>query len=212
MLLVRIGLAARRLGVSIQTLRRWDESGRLTAVRTLGGHRRYDVRWLRAFYEGCSELEQHEPGDRTEPRRIIERAVTYTRVSSHRQAKAGDLDRQKRDLAEYCRHRGHVVGAELHDIASGINDARPNLLRLVRLVRAGSCEVVVIRDADRLARFGTQLLRSIMDDEGVRLEIASEETKDTAPETRLVRDVIALMTSFAGNLHRARRGRRIAAG
>ncbi len=39
--LVSIGEAARLLGVSIGTLRRWEEDGKLIPERTLGGHRRY---------------------------------------------------------------------------------------------------------------------------------------------------------------------------
>ena len=36
-----IGQAARRLGVSIDTLRRWEANGIITAVRTPGGWRRF---------------------------------------------------------------------------------------------------------------------------------------------------------------------------
>jgi len=38
---ISIGDAARLLDVSIDTLRRWDESGKLKAIRTSGGHRVY---------------------------------------------------------------------------------------------------------------------------------------------------------------------------
>ncbi|MBO5659105.1 MAG: MerR family DNA-binding transcriptional regulator, partial [Duodenibacillus sp.] len=33
--------AAKKLGVSISTLRRWEKEGRLVAERTSKGHRRY---------------------------------------------------------------------------------------------------------------------------------------------------------------------------
>lgn len=36
-----IGEAARQLGVSADTLRRWDKEGRIEAIRTLGNQRRY---------------------------------------------------------------------------------------------------------------------------------------------------------------------------
>lgn len=39
--LLTIGEAARRLGVSIGTLRRWEAQGKISARRTLGGQRRY---------------------------------------------------------------------------------------------------------------------------------------------------------------------------
>lgn len=39
--LVPIGEAARRLGVAVSTVRRWDETGHIASVRTVGGQRRY---------------------------------------------------------------------------------------------------------------------------------------------------------------------------
>lgn len=39
--LISIGEAAEMLGVSISTLRRWDENGRFPAIESQGGHRRY---------------------------------------------------------------------------------------------------------------------------------------------------------------------------
>lgn len=42
--LLSIGEAAKRLGVHINTLRRWVESGRIHAVRLPSGYRRFEVR------------------------------------------------------------------------------------------------------------------------------------------------------------------------
>lgn len=39
--LLTVGDAARILGVSVDTMRRWDREGRLSALRTQGGQRRY---------------------------------------------------------------------------------------------------------------------------------------------------------------------------
>ncbi|HCF29419.1 MAG TPA: IS607 family transposase, partial [Cyanobacteria bacterium UBA11049] len=40
---IQIGEAAKLRGVSIDTLRRWEKSGKIQALRTEGGHRRYRV-------------------------------------------------------------------------------------------------------------------------------------------------------------------------
>ena len=36
-----IGQAAQQLGVSTDTLRRWEDEGRIAPIRTAGNHRRY---------------------------------------------------------------------------------------------------------------------------------------------------------------------------
>ena len=41
--LISIGEAAEMLGVSISTLRRWDENGRFPAIESQGGHRRFQI-------------------------------------------------------------------------------------------------------------------------------------------------------------------------
>ena len=70
--LVSIREAAEALGVSAQTLRRWEREGKLLPdERTAGGRRRYDLARLRP--------EQFRAGDA--PRRTI----AYARVSSHDQ-------------------------------------------------------------------------------------------------------------------------------
>lgn len=55
--LVPIGTAAAELGVSIETLRRWEAEGRVASIRTIGGHRRYrleDLDALRAKHTSAS--------------------------------------------------------------------------------------------------------------------------------------------------------------
>ena len=39
--LLTIGEAARILGVSVDTIRRWERDGKITGTRTLGGQRRF---------------------------------------------------------------------------------------------------------------------------------------------------------------------------
>lgn len=57
--LVLIGDAAEILGVSVNTLRRWDESGRLSSVRKqLGGNRYYRQKDLEIFKDNLFKLAQ----------------------------------------------------------------------------------------------------------------------------------------------------------
>jgi len=52
---VRIGQAAQLAGVSIDTLRRWESEGKLTAARSLGGQRSYRVADTESLRDGDDE-------------------------------------------------------------------------------------------------------------------------------------------------------------
>ena len=68
-----ISEAAYLLGVSTDTLRRWEKEGKITSTRTEGGHRRYDLTDI---------LKDKEDDGLT---------ILYARVSTRPQIK--DLDR-----------------------------------------------------------------------------------------------------------------------
>jgi excisionase family DNA binding protein len=60
--LVGIQEAARSLGVSAKTLRRWEAQGRISSTRTAGNQRRYSVQKLKdevaAFVERLGKVGQ----------------------------------------------------------------------------------------------------------------------------------------------------------
>ena len=104
--LVPIHEAAEALGVSAQTLRRWEREGRLLPdERTAGGRRRYDLARLK-------------PEKFRSQAEAVRKTVAYARVSSHDQK--DDLERQKQVLELYCArqviaHKDRLLrfGAEL---------------------------------------------------------------------------------------------------
>ena len=87
--LIKVGEAANILGVTVQTLRRWDRTGeRLPDKKTEGGTRYYALdRLLGRTIQKESTL-----------------TYAYARVSSHDQKE--DLERQKQALAAFCAASG----------------------------------------------------------------------------------------------------------
>lgn len=61
--------AARRLNVSVQTVQRWVDLGKLRAWKTLGGHRRLDVAQIEALVleQSMTDASSDAPTDATRP-------------------------------------------------------------------------------------------------------------------------------------------------
>ena len=82
------------LNVSKSTLQRWDNSGKLIALRTEGGHRRYKQFDIERLI-GKNNNETINESDK-----II--VATYARCSTPDQKAHGDIDRQSSRIFEYC--------------------------------------------------------------------------------------------------------------
>ena len=53
--LVSIGKISKLFGVSGETIRRWSELGKIKCVKTLGGHRRYDLEEVKKLLENSND-------------------------------------------------------------------------------------------------------------------------------------------------------------
>ncbi len=211
-----------------KTLRRWEQLRRfLPACRTAGNHRRYSTADLQVFIRGSAgepretvvldrERTGESPGRVNRSLSLVpQRVVCYARVSSSKQRR--DLERQVAVLMDYCSRQGYQVVAVYKDTASGLNDRRAGLLRLLDTVIAGRVDRVVVTYPDRLARFGTGFIERVFVNHGAVLETVTSTMPSATtvqpggavdPYRLLVDDMVALVTSFAGKIHRLRRGKR----
>jgi putative resolvase len=71
---------AKLLNVWPETLRRWEKEGKLKALRTPGGHRRYKESQIKKLL-----------GENQGTNNTIKKCVIYARVSTAKQADAGNL-------------------------------------------------------------------------------------------------------------------------
>ena len=184
--LVAIGEASQVLGVSIDTLRRWEAAGKLIPERTLAGHRRYDLAKLKP------ELFHTDTSER--------RTVAYARVSSHDQK--NDLERQKQVLELYCAHQGWTFTV-VADLGSGMNYRQKGLKRLLNDVVEGRIGRLVITHKDRLLRLGAELVFAICEAKQVEVVILNQG-EDTSFEEDLAKDVLEIITVFSARLYGSR--------
>lgn len=127
--------------VSIDTLRRWAEHGKIKTTRTKGNHRRYFI-----------------PKEYTRKRNII-----YARVSSSKQKV--NLENQIRYLQK--KYPSYEL---ITDIGSGINFKRKGLQTILDELFKGNIKNVVVTSKDRFTRFGFELFEYIFSKFGYKIK------------------------------------------
>jgi len=171
--------AAHRLGVSTRTLRRYTHEGRLPDARSAGGRRIFRIGDLDAI--------ARKPG--------AGKAVGYARVSSPRQQAEGDLDRQVARLRQY--DSDLIV---FSDVASGLSDRRAGLRKALGECMKPGVDRLLVEHPDLLARFGVGVIEHLLVGYGVSV-VYTGQPEDESAESELVRDMLAIVTSFAGRLY-----------
>ena len=185
--LVDIAEAAKALGVSTITLRRWEQSGKLIPERTKGGHRRYDLSQLRPeLYRNLSDENRM--------------TIAYARVSSHDQKQ--DLERQKQVLELYCASMGWTFEV-IADLGSGMNYYKKGLTKLIKSVLRDEVGRLVLTHKDRLLRFGAELIFTICEIKNVEIVIINKG-EDVSFEEDLAKDVLEIITVFSARLYGSR--------
>ncbi|MFZ2727087.1 MAG: IS607 family transposase [Methylococcaceae bacterium] len=193
--LLAIGEAAKVLGVSITTLRRWEKEGKLLPEPTNSKHRRYDLAKLKP-----DTFHQEDP----------RKTVAYARVSSSDQK--DDLERQKQVLELYCVKQGWMFEV-VSDLGSGMNYQKKGLKRLLNAIIDDKVGRLVLTHKDRLLRFGAELVFAICEIKAVQVIILNQG-EDTTFEEDLAKDVLEIITVFSARLYgsRSRKNQKILEG
>jgi putative resolvase len=181
---IKIGEAAKVLGVSVQTLRRWEETGYLASHRkSEGGTRYYDLNLLIGKKKPENDL-----------------SLAYARVSSHDQK--DDLKRQADVLATYCARQGWNFQV-IQDLGSGMNYHKKGLKMLLNLILARKMSRLVLTHKDRLLRFGAELIFSLCEVKNIEVVIINKGD-EVSFEEELAQDVLEIITVFSARLYGSR--------
>ncbi|NER03448.1 MAG: IS607 family transposase [Okeania sp. SIO3C4] len=172
------GEAARILGVCDRTLRYWEEQGKIKAIRTAGGQRRYDITTYTTGTTG---------------HRVI---ILYARVSSTKQKE--DLERQ----CEYLQSQ-YPDGELVKEVGGGLNYKRKKMLAVLERVMSGNVQSIVVTYKDRLLRFGFDLLEWFCAHHNVRIVVLNKV--ELSPEREMVEDILSILHCFSARLYGLRK-------
>jgi predicted site-specific integrase-resolvase len=171
------------LGVSRVTVIKRIKGGRIVAYSVHG-------RWRIPY----SEVERLLRGAQR-----VRRVAVYARVSSKTQR--NDLERQVESLKLWVsKNLPNAEYVVVTDIASGLNEDRGGLRKLIEIAKRREIQAVVVAYRDRLTRFGFEYLKTLFNILGVDIYVAfQEEPRDYARE--LVEDLVEIVTSFAPRIY-----------
>ena len=190
-----VGEASKKLGVTIKTIREWDKLGKIKTIKTPGGHRRIPKEEIDRLTGDESYTSQ-------------EKVVIYGRVSTSKQAENGNLERQLTRLRKYANKEGYKVEKEFSEIASGINENRSELNKMLEFIKKDDIQYIVIEYKDRLARFGYSYLEKYINDNGAEI-VVLESSETENDEEGLVDDLISIVISFSARIYGKRGGKKI---
>lgn len=125
------------------------------------------------------------------------KTYSYSRVSTYQ--KKDDLKRQSKRIEDFCVANGWNIEKSIEEIASGMNDKRQKLLKLLELPPGR----LIIENKDRLTRFGFNYFDTLLPKLGWELVVIN---KDKIDENDLMKDLGAIITSFCCRLYGLRRG------
>lgn len=128
------------------------------------------------------------------------KVAIYARVSSNENKK--NLDSQADRLTQYATAKGYQVVQVVKEVASGVNDKRK---KLKKLLTSEGWNILLVEHKDRLARLGTGYIELLLDNQGKSLEIVNVAEDDTSD---LIQDLVAVIYSFSAKLYGLRRSKR----
>ena len=172
------------LGVTAQTLRNWDKSGKLkpSYVKS-NGYRYYSEDTINEFTN-------------THKIKRTPIVIGYARVSSEKQS--DDLNRQVEKLSTYLESK-YGSFEMITDIGSGINYSKPGLRKLIEKINNKEVDLIVVLYKDRLLRFGFELIEYFASLNNVKIEVVDKI--DKTQDQELVEDLDIVLEEFINKSH-----------
>ncbi|CAO5024393.1 DNA binding domain of excisionase family [Microcystis sp. 0824] len=177
--LITIREASDLLGVSVKTLRRWEQQGKISSIRTPGGHRRFRRQDLLQSGQANSSI------------------IGYARVN--RPEQKPQLDTQIKALEYFCHQQGQPFEI-LIDIGDGVSYNRPNFMRLVEMICRGEVKSLVLTHAETVSRFSHDFILGLCSLFKIQVILLNQPHESIAAED-LVDDLQALVTICYNRLY-----------
>jgi DNA invertase Pin-like site-specific DNA recombinase len=133
---------------------------------------------------------------------MSKRVALYFRVSTSDQTP----DAQIHELRIYAEQRGFNIVAEFVETASGATRSRPELARMMEIVRKRKVDIVLVWAFDRFARSTSHLATTLEEFQALGVDFVSysQQIDTTTPAGKLTFHVLAAIAEFEREMIRER--------
>ena len=180
------------LGISGMTLLKLEELNKIEVIKTVGGHRKYNVQ----KYVEENKKESEPVKNKEVPDKKIN--LCYIRVST--QGQKSDLEHQK----EYMKKK-YPRYEIIEDIGSGINFNRKGLRKIIKLAISGKINKLVVAYKDILTRFGFELIEDLIKEYSNGEIVIENEKEEKEPKEELVDDVLQILNVYTAKMNGLRK-------
>ena len=175
--LIKISEYAKIKNVTSRTVWNWIRNGELQIEHTSTGR-------VRIVFD-----DNHE-----------KKVAIYARVSNAENK--SNLEAQRDRLISFCNAKGYKVSQIEMEVGSGLNDNRK---KLERLLEDRSIDLIIAKHKDRLARFGINYIKKLLNAQGRDIEIVNEVVEN---KEDLIQDFVSIITSLCARVYGLRRSKR----
>ena len=125
------------------------------------------------------------------------KTIIYARVSSN--DRKNSLNEQQARLENYAKLNNLNVIASYKEIASGMND---NRTILNKILKSSDWDILLVENKDRLTRFGFNYIQTLLETNGKKIIVVNNA--DDSKED-LMKDLISVIYSFSARMYGLRR-------
>ncbi len=179
---------AKLMGVTVKSVQRWDNEGRLVAKRTPQNRRYYTQ----------DQIDDFLGKDLTQVKR---KNIIYARVSNRSQKE--DLTNQVDFLRQFVNARGVIIDEVVEDIGSGLNYKREKWNKLLDMVMGKEVDRIFVTEKDRFIRFGFDWFQAFIEKFGAEIVVVKNES--LSPQEEMVQDLISIIHVFSCRIYGLRK-------
>lgn len=176
--------------VSTKTIQKWDNKGILKFERSPTNRRVLPKETLIEYLKSKNMFYEDES--------LSKRDVIYARVSTSKQQKQGDLDRQVDYILSNRADLKNVL--IFKEVKSIFDSKRKKLLKLIDMILNDEVNRIFITHKGVLTKFSFEYIETICNHHNVEIVVMQSEQDNKSVEQELAEDINSLLTILKGEV------------